>query len=142
MIENYGSGGLNLDFEYPSSTAQGQGFVDLYTELRSALDSLAQGKGDTTPYQLTAAVAASSTNSKDLILSSDVPQAYDYSGSCIAYNADVQANLYGGSRTRLSTDSAIKGLVNRGVRIGKLVMGIPLYSRAFENTDGLGDPYM
>lgn len=53
LIENYGFDGLDLDFEYPASTDQGQGFADLFTSLRSALDSYAAGKGDTTPYLLT-----------------------------------------------------------------------------------------
>lgn len=60
----------DIDFEYPANTAQGQGFADLVTSLRTAFDQLASRKGDTIPYQITAAVAASSENSTFL----NVPQ--------------------------------------------------------------------
>ena len=53
LIEDYGLDGLDLDFEYPSNAAQGQGFADLITALRSAFDSYAAKKGDSTPYSLT-----------------------------------------------------------------------------------------
>jgi chitinase len=51
------------------------------------------------------------------------------------------ANLYGGVRTNVSTDAAVKHFVSAGATIGKINMGIPLYGRAFENTKGLGQAY-
>lgn len=51
----------DLDYEYPVNTAQGQGFSDLVTELRAAFDKLAAQKGDSAPYQLTAAVSANAS---------------------------------------------------------------------------------
>ncbi|KAJ7254697.1 glycosyl hydrolases family 18-domain-containing protein [Mycena haematopus] len=147
MIENYGFDGIDLDFEYPASTAQGQGFADLFTELRTAFDALAAKKGDSTTYQLSAAVSAGAANYANLV----VPQmnaaltfwnlmAYDYAGSWLTYS-DNQANLYGGARTGVSTDAAVKHFVSSGATVGKIVMGIPLYGHAFEDTAGLGQPY-
>lgn len=147
LIEDYGFDGLDLDFEYPSSTAQGQGFADLITSLRSAFDTYQAQKGDTTPYLLTSAVSAGSANYEYLV----VPQmdkalsywnlmAYDYAGSWLTY-ADNQANLYGGARTGVSTDAAVKWYLSQGASAGKIVMGIPLYGRAFEDTTGIGAPY-
>jgi hypothetical protein len=57
-----------LDFEYPTSAAQGQGFADLFTALRTAFDALAAKKGDATTYQLTAAVSAGSANNAFLVV--------------------------------------------------------------------------
>lgn len=147
LIKDYGFDGIDIDFEYPSGTAQGQGFADLFTEMRTALDALANSKGDTVPYQLTAAVAAGAANYASLV----VPQmnsaltywnlmAYDYAGSWLTW-ADNQANLYGGARTGVSTDAAIQWYLSKGATVSKINMGIPLYGRAFENTDGLGAPY-
>ncbi|KAJ7768373.1 glycoside hydrolase superfamily [Mycena metata] len=147
MIENYGFDGIDLDFEYPANAAQGQGFADLFTELRTAFDALAAKKKDATTYQLTAAVSAGSANNAFLV----VPQmdkaltywnlmAYDYAGSWLTWS-DNQANLYGGARTNVSTDGAVKHFVSAGATVGKIVMGIPLYGHAFEATAGLGQPY-
>jgi hypothetical protein len=48
----------DLDYEYPGTSAQGQGLADLVTSLRTALTQLASRKGDTVPYLITAAVGA------------------------------------------------------------------------------------
>ncbi len=34
----------DIDFEYPSNAAEGQGFADLLTELRTAFDNLAASR--------------------------------------------------------------------------------------------------
>ncbi|KIY47749.1 glycoside hydrolase family 18 protein [Fistulina hepatica ATCC 64428] len=147
FVENYGLDGVDIDYEYPASTDQGQGFADLLTELRTAFDELATNKSDTVPYQITVAVSAGSANYEYLV----VPQmdeavtywnlmAYDYAGSWLTWT-DNQANLYGGARTGVSTDKAIKWYVSEGATISKINMGIPLYGRVFEDTDGLGDSY-
>ncbi|KAG6878469.1 hypothetical protein C0993_006311 [Termitomyces sp. T159_Od127] len=147
FIEDYGFDGIDIDFEYPSSDAQGQGFADLFTALRTAFDALATKKGDNVPYQLTAAVAAGPANYQHL----KVPQmnaalnywnlmAYDYAGSWLNFS-DNQANLYGGARTGFSTDNAVKWYLSEGATSSKINLGMPLYGRAFENTAGIGQPY-
>ncbi|KAJ7635665.1 glycoside hydrolase superfamily [Mycena polygramma] len=147
MIENLGLDGVDLDFEYPATAAQGQGFANLFTELRTAFDALAASKGDAETYQLTAAVSAGAANYANLV----VPQmdkaltfwnlmAYDYAGSWLNYT-DNQANLYGGARTGVSTDAAVKYFLSSGATASKISMGIPLYGHAFEETTGLGASY-
>ncbi|KAL0064529.1 Chitinase 4 [Marasmius tenuissimus] len=147
LIEDYGFDGIDIDYEYPSTPALGQGFADLCTELRKALDSLASRKGDTTPYLLTAAVSAGAENYANLRISQMNSalnywnlMAYDYAGSWLTF-ADHQANLYGGERTNVSTDKAVAAYVAAGATASKITMGIPLYGRAFENTNGIGQPY-
>ena len=53
LMEDYGFDGIDLDFEYPASPAQGAGFATLLTAIRAAFDQLAESNGDVVPYQLT-----------------------------------------------------------------------------------------
>ncbi|KAH9849683.1 glycosyl hydrolases family 18-domain-containing protein [Lenzites betulinus] len=147
MIENYGFDGIDIDFEYPNTDALATGFADLLTSLRTAFDNLQKQKGDSVPYQLTAAVPAGSDNyaflhvpEMNAALSYWNLMAYDYAGSWLTF-ADNQANLYGGARTNVSTDKAIKFYLANGASANKINMGIPLYGRAFEDTTGIGAPY-
>ncbi|EIN05503.1 hypothetical protein PUNSTDRAFT_122390 [Punctularia strigosozonata HHB-11173 SS5] len=147
MIQNLGFDGIDIDFEYPANAAEGQGFADLLTSLRSAFDTLATQNGDTVPYQLTAAVAAGPANYQYYV----VPQmdkaltywnlmAYDYSGSFSNITAP-QDNVYGGALTGFSTDAAIQWYFANGATPSKINLGMPLYGHAFENTAGMGSPY-
>ncbi|KAG8221561.1 glycoside hydrolase superfamily [Butyriboletus roseoflavus] len=147
LIKDYGFDGIDVDFEYPANEAEGRGFLELMTSLRDAFDDLATANGDTTPYELTAAVSAGSQNyayypvpQLDRVLTYWNLMAYDYAGSWLTF-ADNQANLYGGSRTGVSTDAAVKHYISSGATPRKLAMGIPLYGRAFENTNGIGQSY-
>jgi chitinase len=57
-----------LDFEYPANSEQGQGLADLLASLRAAFDNLASSNGDSTPYLITAAVAAGSANYANYVI--------------------------------------------------------------------------
>ncbi|KIJ60771.1 carbohydrate-binding module family 5 protein [Hydnomerulius pinastri MD-312] len=147
IIKDYGFDGIDIDFEYPANDDEGQGFADLLTSLRASFDELASTNGDTVTYELTAAISAGAQHyahypisQVDEALSYWNLMAYDYAGSWLTW-ADNQANLYGGARTGVSTDSAVKYLVSAGASSSKITMGIPLYGRAFEDTNGIGQPY-
>ncbi|RHY62676.1 hypothetical protein DYB30_009585 [Aphanomyces astaci] len=66
--------------------------------------------------------------------------AYDLSGSWSEYT-DHQANLYEDPThppgLKYSVDKAVQDYIKGGCPSNKIVLGMPLYGRSFENTDGL-----
>ncbi|KDQ10638.1 carbohydrate-binding module family 5 protein [Botryobasidium botryosum FD-172 SS1] len=146
LMEDNGLDGIDIDFEYPTA-AQASAFTALLSELRTALDSHAAKKGETNPYQISAAVSAGPKNYQvldiagmDKSLTNWNLMAYDYAGSWDTV-ADDQANLYPGTTTGFDTDTAVKYYLTHGATASKLNLGLPLYGRAFENTTGIEKPF-
>lgn len=69
---------------------------------------------------------------------------YDFSGAWDPHTAH-QANLYPSksnpNSTVVNVDGVIEDYVKAGVPADKIVLGMPLYGRAFANTNGLGENY-
>lgn len=125
----------------------------LLAETRAALDRYAETVDAVNPpyFELTVACPAGSHNYTKL----DIPgmdryldfwnlMGYDYAGSWDRV-AGHMANLYpcasNPASTPFCTDAAVRYYVAQGVAPDKIVLGMPLYGRAFENTDGPGRPY-
>ncbi|GAB1522165.1 Chitinase 4 [Rhizoctonia solani] len=147
LLEDNGLDGIDIDYEYPAAGAQAQGYASLLSELRAALDAHAAKKGESNPYQITAAVPAGKSNYQNLLVSQMDKSltfwnlmAYDYAGSW-STTSDDQANLYGPTNSDTDTDSAIKWYTANGATTSKIVMGLPLYGRAFESTNGIRQPF-
>lgn len=152
LLSNLGFDGLDIDWEYPQDAAQAADYVSLLQACRSALDRHAATVPGNPHFELTVACPAGANNYEKLDFAGMDPlldfwnlMAYDYAGSWDAV-AGHQANLHwcpmhGGKCTPFSTAQAVDGYVARGVAPGKIVLGMPLYGRAFENTEGPGQPY-
>lgn len=71
--------------------------------------------------------------------------AYDYAGSWDKTAAGHQANWFSGGpgnkATPFSTDAALKYYFGQGVAQDKVVVGMPLYGRAFTGSQGPGTPF-
>ena len=67
-------------------------------------------------------------------------QAYDYAGAWLDFTAN-QANVNPDGINSVSTAQALDHYFGTGATKDKMVLGIPLYGRGFENTDGLGKSY-
>jgi hypothetical protein len=125
--------------------------VLLLQTVREALD--AYGNSLNVPYNftLTAASPAGPSSYQALHLA-DMDQyidfwnlmAYDYAGSWSTLAAN-QANLFSSgsnaAATPFDTQTAINYYTLQGIAANKIALGMPVYGRSFEATEGLGKPF-
>ncbi|KNG87558.1 endochitinase 1 [Aspergillus nomiae NRRL 13137] len=151
LMHNVGFDGLDIDWEYPKEESA-KDMVSLLKEVREELDSCSKQHANGKKFLLTIACSAGPSNYKALQMSEMDKyldlwnlMAYDYVGSW-ANATGHAANLYGNSSnpetTPANTDDAIKYYTSNGVPSNKIVLGMPLYGRAFVNTTGPGQPYV
>ncbi|KAJ6786186.1 hypothetical protein PWT90_00748 [Aphanocladium album] len=151
LVKNLGFDGIDIDWEYPKSAEEAGHFVELLAEVRKQLDEYSARAADNYHFELSVACPAGPDNFQKL----NIPgmdayldfwnlMAYDYAGSWDQVSGH-QANLYpcndNPACTPFSTTAAVDYYTQNGVAPDKLVLGMPLYGRAFENCDGIGKPF-
>ncbi|OAX82812.1 hypothetical protein ACJ72_02831 [Emergomyces africanus] len=148
LVLDLGFDGLDIDWEYPKNDDEAKNFVSLLREVRETLDNAAKGR----KFLLTIACPAGPANFKILRVSEMTPyldfynlMAYDYSGGwdkIAGHQANLELSQANPKSTPFSTKAALDFYLGEGgVPPSKLVMGMPLYGRAFANTDGPGTPF-
>ena len=151
LLKDLGLDGIDIDWEYPQDDKQARDYVELLKECRMALDNYSQGLQGQPHFELTIAAPAGQQHYEKLHLR-EMDQyldfinlmAYDFAGSWDQH-AGHQANLFphpdNPHCTPFSADKAIKDYVAAGVPSRKMVIGMPLYGRAFQGTEGPGHPF-
>lgn len=147
IMADWGFDGIDVDWEYPSDDLEASNFVLLLQAVREELDSYAEQHAPDYHFLLSIASPAGPThyNKLDLkSLSETVDSlnlmAYDYAGSWDTISGH-QSNLFPGESSAFSTYAAVQDYIAAGVHPSKIILGMPLYGRAFENTEGIGKPF-
>ncbi|KAB5517428.1 glycoside hydrolase family 18 protein [Coniochaeta sp. 2T2.1] len=152
LMNDYGFDGIDIDWEYPKNETQGKDFLELLRTVRVALDEYAKANAPGHHFLLTIAASAGADHYNLLPLAAIAEQidffnlmAYDYSGDRFSTLTAHQANLFPNPNipgsTAFSIDAAVQAYIAKGVPPNKIILGMPIYGRAFTDTDGLGKPF-
>lgn len=151
IMKDWGFDGLDIDWEYPADATQSQNFILLLKAVRQELDSYAAQHAPGYHFLLTIASPAGPDhyNVMDLKGVSDVIDSfnlmgYDFAGSWSSFSGHL-ANLYADpgnpNATPFSVDKAVQDYIAAGVPRSKIVLGMPIYGRSFQQTSGIGASY-
>ncbi|KAL8698588.1 MAG: hypothetical protein Q9201_006489 [Fulgogasparrea decipioides] len=151
LLADLGFDGLEFDWESPTNASQAENFVSVLKELRGALNQFSLSHNLTYKFLLAAAVQANpklfnivQSAAMDKYLDYWNLMAYDYAGSFNNLTGHA-SNLYPSYSNSLSTPFSTQRVLNTylaaGVPRQKIILGMPLYGRAFLDTTGWGKPY-
>lgn len=151
LLKDLGLDGIDVDWEYPSSPKEGEDLVALLAACRQKLDQYASSLPQVPHFLLTIASPAGPSSFPNYPFEKIDPyldfwnlMGYDFAGAWDQLSGH-QANIYPSPKSshanQFSVDSAVRYYLSRGVLPGKIVLGMPLYGRAFLDTDGPGSAY-
>lgn len=154
LVTDWGFDGVDIDWEfnaYTPAAGDAQNIILLLQEVRNAFDAWAKTNANGYHFIISVASPAGPATydlwdmaAMDPYVDTWNLMAYDYAGTW-SNASGHQANLYFNSKnpdsTPYSTDQAVSAYVANGISPNKILLGLPLYGRSFEDTAGLGLPF-
>jgi chitinase len=153
LLADLGFDGIDIDWEFPSEAEKANNLLLLLQAVRAELDAYSSRVHPENPYHhlLSVGGSAGSNNYNKLPLAEVADtvdfinlMGYDFAGSWSNVTGH-QANLFPSTAyplaTPLSISAAVTGYLSAGVPASKIILGMPVYGRAFSSTDGPGKPY-
>ncbi|KAK4193303.1 endochitinase 1 [Podospora australis] len=151
LVKDWGLDGLDIDWEYPANAVEAQNFVLLLKKCRETLDDHAAQYAPGYHFIQTVAAPAGPQHynimnlpAMDRYLDFWNLMAYDYAGSwdsTSGHQSNLFTNTVNPQSTKFNTEQAVRDFIAKGIPSNKIILGLPLYGRAFEATTGPGQPY-
>ncbi|CAK4179333.1 unnamed protein product [Aphanomyces euteiches] len=136
MMLDLGLDFIDIDWEFPSTAADMANFVQLLNSLRTKLNQQTF-KAELTIASIGYRDALWASNLGSICNTVDAVNimAYDFTGPWVDV-AGYQSNLYTDGKASNSVDTLVQFYLDH-CSAQMLVMGLPIYSRKFQDTDGL-----
>ncbi|CBF89775.1 glycoside hydrolase family 18 protein [Aspergillus nidulans FGSC A4] len=139
LVDEFGLDGIDVDWEHPADSQQGQDYVRLLARLREYFPP---------PYVLATCLPAGQWALQHIDLKKAQMyvdminiMGYDFAGpwgSETGHHAQLYSPSYGSG---VSCQSAVEYVLGQGVHRKKLLLGIPAYGRSFLGSDNIGQRY-
>ncbi|KAF1957398.1 chitinase [Byssothecium circinans] len=144
LIQDLGLDGIDIDWEYPETIADGENFVDTVKRCREAFDTYAAEHAEGYHFELGISAPAGPIRYNAMPIAEMDEyvdywnlMAFDYQGPGFSNFTGHLSNLYASKKnpkaTDFNTDQAIQHYKDEVSSSKKINLGLPLYGRSFAN---------
>jgi chitinase len=150
-MKDWGFDGIDVDWEYPADSVEADNMILLLQAVRGELDTYSAKYAGGHHFLLTIAAPAGPDNYNKLklaelgrVVDNVFLMGYDFAGAwsnSSGHDANLYHNSQNPSATPFNTNDAVEAYINGGIPAEKIVLGMPLYGRSFQQTDGIGNSF-
>lgn len=151
LMADWGFDGIDIDWEYPKNTAEGEKFFLLVQETRKSMDRYNTDNKLNYKFILTISTSANAAQYNVLplkkisaIVDNIQLMSYDFAGpwdATTGHHAAINNDSKNPQNIKGWAHKGVNDYIAKGVPVNKLLLGIPLYGRSFAKTAGLGKAF-